>query len=189
LTVSPLSLLLGIGSVSWSWVQHCISQFRLDQFLASISSNLCTLLQSTFSCVFCTIHELIFFFSSFLLLRFAVVWGPRALLLLPSHAPLALGCCAPFGLLRVSFIRPVVAFAYGFGLFRVPFHSDALSRRSPSAWQSPSAGTADPPANHTHTSLSHSLHSRHAAYSAALLHITSHPLRGLEDTTTLLHDT
>jgi hypothetical protein len=41
------------------------------------------------------------------------------------------------------------------------------------------------PPQTTHTPLSHSLHSRHAAYSAALLHITSHPLRGLEDTTTL----
>jgi hypothetical protein len=90
---------------------------------------------------------------------------------------------ADTGLLRVSFIRPGVAFVYGFSLFHVPTPSDALSRRSPSVLQSPSAGMADPPANHTHlVSLSHSLHSRHAAYSTALLRITSRPLCGLEDT-------
>ncbi|KAJ7309146.1 hypothetical protein DFH08DRAFT_1088318, partial [Mycena albidolilacea] len=54
-----------------------------------------------------------------------------------------------FLLVPVHIDASVVAFAYGFALFRVPSPPDALSRRSPSALQSPSAGTADPPANHT----------------------------------------
>jgi hypothetical protein len=79
--------------------------------------------------------------------------GASGPLFLPSHEPLALGSCAPVGLLRVSSLGPLVAFAYRIGCARasspsnpgspvaLPLHREALS-----------AGTAVSSA-HTHTHI------------------------------------
>ncbi|KAJ7716001.1 hypothetical protein B0H14DRAFT_3632833 [Mycena olivaceomarginata] len=119
----------------------------------------------------------------------------RFFLLVPEHLdaffeprpPLPSFSFADAGWLRVSFIRPVVAFAYGFALFRVPFFPTRFPADLPLRGKAPRPEQPIPPQT-THTPLPFLLVCVADTQRTTLLAFSlspSHPLRDLEDTTTL----